>query len=206
MQPKEMSAVILAGGKSSRMGENKLLMPLGEKPVIGHLTDTLKNLFGECIMVTDTPDAYVSFPVRVVQDKICCAQKNSLAGIHAGLVAATHDYIMVVAGDMPFVRDDVLSYLCNKCEGYDVTIPREGEYLQPLCAVYHKNCLPQMEKLLTVKNYKVTAFFPFMRVRYVDMADLVPFDREQLTFLNINTPEDYKKALAVLAKSVKGGL
>ena len=199
MKPSKMSAVILAGGRSSRMGENKLLLPLGSRTVIGHLIHTLKQLFAEVIVVTDTPSLYRPFPVRVACDLIRSQQKNSLTGIHAGLTAAKHEYCMVVAGDMPFVMDDVISSLCGKCDGFDITIPREGEYFQPLCAVYHKNCLPHIEKMLAAGRYKIAGFFPNVRTHCVDTAELAFFDPDQISFFNVNTPQDYQRALAMLA-------
>ena len=203
MLPQEMSAVILAGGRSSRMGENKLFLPLGNKPVIGHLIDTLNRVFSECIVVTDDPASYYSYPVRVTEDLIKCPQKNSLTGIHAGLTFARHQYCMVVAGDMPFIRESVLTYLCKLSDGYDVTIIREGEHFQPLCAIYHKNCLPHMEKLLFAKRYKILDFFPDVRIRYVDARELLSLDPELISFFNVNTPQDYEKALALMAQMTK---
>lgn len=206
MQPKQMSAVILAGGRSSRMGENKLFMPLGEKPLIGHLIDTVCRLFAEVILVTDEPQSYRRFPVTVIRDVIECGEKNALTGIHAGLSAAKHPYVFVAAGDMPFVRAGLLRYLCCQADGWDVAIPREGGYVQPLCAVYHKNCLPVMEKHLRSGKYKVTGFFAESRVCYVDVAELLPFDPELLSFFNVNTPEDYRRAQELLElENAKGG-
>lgn len=204
MDLKQMSAVILAGGRSSRMGENKLLLPLGDKPLIGHLINTLNNLFVESILVTDHPHAYQGFAVRTTADLICCPEKNSLAGIHAGLVAASQDYCLVVAGDMPFICPDVLKYLANRCDGYDVTIIQEGVHFQPLCAIYHKNCIPYMEKLLRRNHYKILDFFPDVRVTYVDSAELLFLDPNGMSFFNVNTPVEYQKAIDFYTKRVEG--
>jgi molybdenum cofactor guanylyltransferase len=198
MHAKDMTAVILAGGKSSRMGEDKLLMPLGGKPLIGHVIDTVKPLFGEVVVVTGEPRDYASFPVRAVGDLIQCPQKNSLTGIHAGLRQARTPYVLVMAGDMPFIRPGLLQYLCSQADGYDVVIPREGDYLQPLCAVYHQNCVPYIEALLSREAYKVMGFFPDVRVRYVDDCLLRPYDPSLMSFININTPDDYLRAQNML--------
>lgn len=200
MKAQGMSAVILAGGKSSRMGKNKLLLSLGDMPLIGHLIHTVTGMFTECIVVTDTPEAYAQYPVRLTQDIIICAEKNSLTGIHAGLTAAKHDYSLVIGGDMPFVQASVLEHLCRCAEGYDVAIIRDGPHFQPLCAVYHKNCLPHIEALLRAGRFKILGFFPHVRVRFVEMGDILPLDPEGITFFNVNTPGDYARALAFLAE------
>lgn len=203
MNLKQITAVILAGGRSSRMGENKLLLPLGDKPVIGHLIETLNSLFVESILVTDHAYAYQGFVVRTVADIIRCPQKNSLTGIHAGLVAAGEDYCLVVAGDMPFINPSVLKYLANRCDGYDVTIIQDGAHYQPLCAIYHKNCIPYMEKLLRQNHYKILDFFPDVRVKYVDIAELTKLDPEGMSFFNVNTPAEYQRAIDFYTKKTE---
>jgi molybdopterin-guanine dinucleotide biosynthesis protein A len=200
-----MSAVILAGGRSSRMGKNKLLIPLGDKPLIGHLIDTASLLFAEVIVVTDEPDTYSQFPVLTTRDLILCPQKNALAGIHAGLVTSQTPYVFVAAGDMPFVQSELLQYLCGQADGYDVTVPREGKHFQPLCSVYHKNCIPEIERLLLSGGYKIADFFAHVRVRHIDSIQLRPYDPELVSFFNINTPEDYRRAQELLNERTRGG-
>jgi len=190
----EMSAVILAGGKSSRMGKNKMLLPLGDSTIIGTLLATLTELFGECVLVTDHPEAYGDWRVKITADLICGTEKNSLTGIHAGLSVASHPYSFVVAGDMPFVEPELLSRLAALCGKDDVIIPRQGEHFQPLCAIYHKNCLPHIEELLSRQHYKILDFFHALSVRHVDAAELLPFDRQLWSFFNVNNPDDYRLA------------
>lgn len=201
MKTNEISAVLLAGGKSSRMGMNKLMMPLGGRPVIGHLIQTVSELFAEVIVVTDEPEVYREFPVLAIRDLVRCPQRNSLAGIHAGLVVAQSPYAFVAGGDMPFIRPDLLHHLCSRADGYEVAIPREGQYVQPLCAVYHKNCIPAIEKLLLNNAYKIADFFPKVRVRYVEDQELFRYDPELISFFNINTPEDYTRAQELIKKN-----
>jgi molybdopterin-guanine dinucleotide biosynthesis protein A len=200
MQTGEMSAVVLAGGKSSRMGRNKMLLPLGEETVVSSLFKTLSGLFSEYILVTDQPDAYRFLPARIVRDLISCPVKNSLVGIHAGLSASTTSYNFILAGDMPFVRRELIHYLCTLADGYDVVIPRDGKYYQPLCAVYHVRCIPFIENFLMQKRYKVLDFFQDVHVRFIDVDTLKRFDAQLLSFFNINTPDDYRLATEIAAK------
>ncbi|MBS3947415.1 MAG: molybdenum cofactor guanylyltransferase [Dethiobacter sp.] len=206
MKTTEMSAVVLAGGRSSRMGENKLLLPLGDSTVIGTLLATLTGLFAECVLVTDHPDAYRDWPVHITADLISGPQKNSLTGIHAGLSVSTSSYNLLVAGDMPFVVPELLCRLAALSGGYDVVVPQQGAHYQPLCAVYHKNCLPHITALLARNQYKILDFFSAVRVRRVDVAELVPYDRQLLSFLNVNTPEDYRLAQDLVGQFRSGRL
>jgi molybdenum cofactor guanylyltransferase len=195
---RKMSAVVLAGGDSTRMGENKMLMPMKGKPLISHVVDTLTALFDETVVVAARPEDFQWLPVRVVGDMIVGLRKNSLAGIHAGLSHAHNPDALVVGGDMPFLRPQLLTRLCEEAAGFDVAIPREGPHLQPLCAVYHKNCLPHIENLLRRQDYKITGFFPKVQVRYVDAGLLRAYDPGLLSFYNINTPAEYRRALRLL--------
>ena len=175
-------------------------LPLGSDTIIGRVINVISEQFAETVVVTDEPHLYAHKPVRTERDVFCCGEKNSLTGIHAGLVTAKHAYCMVVAGDMPFVRPELIRYLCELADGYDVTIPQEGKHFQPLCAIYHKNCLPYIEALLQVENYKVANFFTQAHVRYVDAVTLLPFDQELYSFFNINTSEDYQRAQIIMEK------
>jgi len=194
-----MSAIILAGGKSSRMGENKLLLPLGDTTVIGHLVKSLSGLFAQCIVVTDDPEPYRALPVITTGDLFPCSVRNSLVGIYSGLLASGHSYNLVVAGDMPFLAPALAGYLCLLREGYDVVLPRQGRHLQPLCAVYHRRCCEQIEQFLSTGRYRVTDLFDYLHVLHVDTEELKPYDPELLSFFNLNTPEDYLLAQEIYA-------
>ncbi len=206
MNTSEMSAVILAGGKNSRMGKNKLLLPLGDSTIIGTLLTTLTQLFGECVLVTDHPDAYREWRVKITADLICGTEKNSLTGIHAGLSIASSAYSFVVAGDMPFVEPRLMCRLAALSGKDDVIIPQQGEYLQPLCAIYHKNCLPHIEELLARCHYKILDFFHAVPVRHVDVAELLPDDRQHRSFFNVNSPDDYRQAQELVEQFKAGRL
>ncbi len=194
-----MSAIVLAGGRSLRMGENKLQLPLGESTIVGRLIKTLTGLFDRCIVVTDHPQYYQSLPVIVTGDLFPCQVRNSLVGIHGGLSVSPHPYNLVVAGDMPFLSPPLVRYLCALRKGYDVVIPQQDSHFQPLCAVYHRRCLPNIETLLGKDRYKVTDLLQYVRVRTVDAEELRPYDPELLSFFNINTPDDYRLAKQYLA-------
>lgn len=120
--------------------------------------------------------------------------KSSLGGIYTGLVHSTNFLNLVVACDMPFLNLGLLRYMVDVAPGFDVVIPRIGDKMEPLHAIYSKNCLGPMKNLIEQDNLKVTGFFDAVKVRYVEKGELDRFDPEHLSFFNINTKADLEKA------------
>lgn len=185
------SAAVLVGGESRRMGYNKAFLKLGQNNLIESITSKLKIIFSEVFLVSGDPAPYRSLGLPIVIDvyKEC----GPLAGIHAALLAATSPYVFVTACDMPFLDLKMISFLVAYGPGYDVVVPRPDKYLEPLCAVYSKSCLPVIELCLKSGQDKVTAFFSKVRTKYVEEEELWGFDVKR-AFVNINTTKDISKA------------
>lgn len=194
MNTEKMSAVILAGGNSARMGVNKLLLPLGNSTVLGRVVEILNNMFAECILVTDKPEEFRNLPVRTVSDRITGVPKSSMLGIHGGLCASRNHYSFVVGGDMPFLSPTLIRHLCSLAGETDLVVPREEPHYHPLGAVYSREVIPVIEELLTNRIFKITSLFERVRVKYVDVDELRVFDSELWSFFNVNTPDDYIQA------------
>jgi molybdopterin-guanine dinucleotide biosynthesis protein A len=194
----DLSAVILAGGRSSRLGRDKSLLVLDGQPLIVRTVQTLACLSEDLVVVTNDPDRYapLSLPARLVPDE--ARGVGSLMGIYSGLRAARHSYAIVVACDMPFLNVALLRHMAALAEDYDVVIPRIDGLLEPLHAVYGKACLRVMAELLQDGRHKIRAFFHRVRVRYVDQEDIRRFDPQGLSFFNINTAEDWAHVQAML--------
>ena len=126
--------------------------------------------------------------------------KGSLIGIFTGLVHSANFLNLVVACDMPFLNLDLLRYMVDISPGFDVVIPRIGDQMEPLHAVYSRNCLGPMEKQIKQGNLKITGFFDSLKVKYVGKEELDRFDPERLSFFNINTEADLKKARVLAAQ------
>ncbi|NLW07601.1 MAG: NTP transferase domain-containing protein [Clostridia bacterium] len=193
------AGIILAGGKSTRMGRNKALLPLGEQSLLATIAALLRPLFAEIIVVSNTPEAYQDLDARLVEDII--PGRGPLSGIHAGLAASSYWHNFVVACDMPFLEQDLIDYLLQQAPGYDVVVPRRGEYLEPLHAVYSRGCLPVIEEHLKQGKHKTIAFYPRVKVRYLGVEEYKNFDNNSLEriFLNINTPDDFMAARRLAA-------
>ncbi len=184
-----VSAVILAGGESRRMGSDKSLLPWHGGRFIEHIHRQLDELFDEVVIVTNSPSLYTQIPCRKVPD--IYYKQGSLAGIHSGLCHARHERIFVVACDMPFLSEEVIRALCACDRQAEVVIPRSEQGLEPLHACYGKSCLPAIEAVLDAGKKRIVGFFPQVTVAEMAPAEVREIDPEGLSFRNINTPEEY---------------
>lgn len=190
-----LTSIVLAGGRSTRFGRNKLLETVGDKSLIQRVIDRVAILSLEIIIVTaggeelpcssdvtirTTPDAYPG--------------KGPLVGIYSGLMACSNSRALVVGGDMPFLNVNLLRYMSQLCYACDVVVPRAGDKLEPLCAVYSRSCLGYIEKLLKRDELRINKLFDMARVRYLEEEEIDRIDPDHLSFFNVNTPEDLEKA------------
>jgi molybdopterin-guanine dinucleotide biosynthesis protein A len=188
-----VSGVILAGGKSRRMGGSpKALLPFGGRPLIQHIAETLRSVFSDCLVVTNTPDLYRFLGLPMTGDVF--PDGGSLGGIYSGLRAAQGEAALCVACDMPFLSAPLLADLAGRAGEADVVIPDAGGELQTLHAVYGKACLPAMERRLRAGQLKVIGFFDDVRVLRIPAGAVERFADPELAFMNLNTPEDLARA------------
>ena len=187
-----ITGVILAGGKSSRMGQNKALMALGGKRLVDRVIEVMRSVFDELLLVTNTPEVYAALGVPMVRD--VWPEKGSLGGVYSAIYHVATPYCLVVACDMPFLRAAVLRYLITQTAGYDVVVPDVLGELQTLHAIYSKACLQPIERRLEANRLRIVGFFPDVRVRTVTASELEPYDPALLAFQNLNTPEEFQAA------------
>jgi molybdopterin-guanine dinucleotide biosynthesis protein A len=199
-----ITSIILAGGRSSRLGREKLAEVIAGKSLIERAVSSLISLSQEILIVISQKQARSSLSLYTYPEAKTVVDlypgKGSLIGIYTGLVHSTNSINLVVACDMPFLNLDLLRYMVKVAPGFDVVIPRIGDQMEPLHAVYSKNCIAPMESLIMQDNLKVTAFFDSVKVRYVEKEELDRIDPERLSFFNINTEADLKKARMLAAR------
>jgi molybdopterin-guanine dinucleotide biosynthesis protein A len=190
--------IVLAGGQSRRLGIDKSLLEVEGQPLIARTVQVLVTLSDDLVVVTNEPARYrrLALNVRFVADEK--RGMGSLMGIYSGLKAARHTHALAVACDMPFLNPPLLRYMVPLAEGHDVVIPRVDGMVEPLHSIYGKGCLPFMGRLLDQGRRKITAFFPEVRVRYVEEQELAVFDPLGLSFVNVNTPEDWEAVQELL--------
>ena len=184
-----VTAVILAGGNSTRMKSNKALLPYSGELFIERIHRQLAALFPEVIVVTNTPEHYQFLPCRTVTDFF--SGMGSLAGIHAGLVHSRSPYIFAVACDMPYLNEPLIRRLVGNIHGQDVVLPESDGGLEPLHAVYGKGCLPAMEDSLSRGKSRIVECLDWEKVTVVSKEEVAAVDPEYSSFRNINTPEEY---------------
>ncbi|MBI3133543.1 MAG: molybdenum cofactor guanylyltransferase [Bacteroidetes bacterium] len=174
--------ILLAGGKSSRMGQDKGLMSLNGKPMVQFILDTAKKISDTILIVANNAD-YNQFGYPVYADDFF--EKGPLAGLYTGLKNSTAEYNLVLSCDIPFIHEGVLEFLIESSTGYDCTISESAGKMHPLVGVYRKSCLPVIERKLHANQLKVTGIFDELSIRIVDMANFLPEN-----FRNINSPAD----------------
>lgn len=125
--------------------------------------------------------------------------KGSLGGIYSGLAVSPAFHNLVVACDMPFLNRHLLAYMVRQAPESDVVIPRLGDVLEPLHAIYSRNCLGPMKALLEDDHLKIIDLFPKVAVRYIEEGEIAPLDPQRLSFFNVNTAADFQRALGLAA-------
>ncbi len=198
-----VTGVILAGGKSRRMGQNKALIQLGANSLIEHVIRRMRLVADELLLITNSPAeyAYLNVPMRgdIIPDT------GALGGIYTGLTHASHDTAVCVGCDNPFLVPNVLTYLVSVLGEYDAVMPYTYKEipavsdntqitLQTLCAAYAKRCLPIIELMLQESELRVHALAERAHIQRVSPEVWQRFDPEGMSFFNINTPEDFERA------------
>jgi len=196
-----VSGVVLAGGRSSRLGMDKSFIYVNGRPLIEQVIARLASLSDEVIIVTNSPEKYSHLGARLVGDVY--PGKGALGGIYSGLRAATHTYSLVVACDMPFLNPALLRYMVFLACEHDVVIPRIGGLPEPLHAIYSKNCLEPIDRLLARGGLKIIDFFPEVRVRYIEEDEVDVLDPQHLSFFNVNTPGDLEEMKRLVANEFR---
>lgn len=185
-----MTGIILAGGKSSRMGKDKSFILFSGRPLIEVLIDKISPLFKDLIIVTNKPYLYQKYDIRTEVDIV--KDSGPLAGIYTGLVSSRDSYNFIFACDMPFLNQDLIQYMVEETKGgdYDVVVPEYKGRLQPLCAIYSKKCIEPIENELSRNNLKIRDFLQYVKVRVINEKEISRFISSQSLFANINTPQD----------------
>jgi molybdopterin-guanine dinucleotide biosynthesis protein A len=184
-----VTGVILSGGQSSRMGSNKALLPIQGGRIIEAIYRQFSELFPEVLLVTNNPEQYNFLPCRKAAD--IYPGLGALAGLHAGLHNAATPYIFAVACDMPWLNSSLIRRLAALHNVADVVIPQVENGLEPLHALYGKQCLQPMEEVLSAGRRRIISFFPQVRVQYFGQDQIAAIDPAFDSFRNINTPADY---------------
>ena len=191
-----LTAVIQAGGKSARMGgAPKALLDIGGGRIVDRVVRALRQVSDDLLLVTNTPELYASLGLPMVPDVF--PDSGSLGGIYSGLAAAPGEVAFTVACDMPFLSPDVMRLVTGRAGEADVVAPLVGGQWETLHACYGKACLGPIEERLRAGRFKITGFFPDVRVLAVPEEEIARWGRPEVVFMNVNTPDDLARARAL---------
>ena len=187
--PEGVIGVVLAGGKSSRMGGgDKALLPLGGQPLLAHVIERLAPQVAEIIInANQNTDTYAKYGRRVVPDEIA-GFAGPLAGLHAGLKAAAHPLVLTVPCDSPFLPADLVSRLQASMADRDLAVAKTGDQAHPVFALMKRQVRESLEAFLAAGGRKIDAWYAALKVVEVN------FDDEADAFRNINTLEELGRA------------
>lgn len=208
--PEPITGVVVAGGKSRRLGHDKRRLKLwsADGPtLLEHTIRVLADLCDDVIVVLNDPAEWSDLPAHIVSDVY--PDGGALGGIYSGLRAARHQHALVVAADMPLLNTVLLRWMIAQPREYDVLVPRLAASgsarnklgVESLHAIYSRACLAPIAAQLDAGNPQVIGFFGQVRVRIVEADTIARFDPSGHAFRNVNTAEELGQVQHILAQS-----
>lgn len=197
----DVTGIILSGGKSKRMGVNKSLLKIGDKRLIEIIYGIVNDLFNKVILSTNEPNLYEFLKLESFKD--IYPGKGPLSGIHSGLLNSKTEKSFIVSCDMPFMSSEMIEYIINFKSSKPIIVVEANGFVQQLCGVYHKRCLPMIEKILsddiieerrhTQQEKRGCKVFELIKRAGADViqAENLPFFKKDL-FFNMNSLDDYE--------------
>ena len=192
-----ITIAVQAGGKSSRMGEDKALIHLAGIPLIERVLARIDGLADEILITTNRPETLTHLNLRMVGDEIPGA--GALHGLKTALDAARGELVLVLSCDTPFVNRELLEHLLSRAHEANAIVPKHGDKYEPLQAVYNRtSCLPAVEAALGSGERRMISFYPQVHVLPIEEPILGELDPSGLSFFNVNTAEDLERAEQLL--------
>ncbi len=201
----EVTGILLAGGKSRRMGEDKRYLVVGEQTLLERGLSVLRSAFQEVLVVIAQDSPSLGVDARVVRDLV--PDCGSLGGLYTGLIQATTSYIFVVACDMPFLNQAVIAQFTSRRVAVDIVMAKLAGQLHPMHALYGKRCVPVVEQMIQARRLKIQEMVsqPPLQVQYVTEDDLFTLDPSWRSFLNVNTVAELEEARLLLTRVPPSG-
>lgn len=191
---KDITGIILAGGKSSRMQVDKALLKLGDKTVIEIVAAKLKSIFNEVLISANDSKEYDFLKLPIVNDVFI--GKGPLAGIHSALKYSSTEKNFIISCDMPLVSVELINFISSYNSNKEIILPEAAGRIQQLCGIYCKSLLHSIERIIldSEKDHKIKgSIYDLIEIASADIVDVktFPFYHPDM-FLNMNTPEDYE--------------
>lgn len=190
----DINCIVLAGGKSVRLGRSKLFEQVGTQNLLERVITRLTYFNSQIYVViaqdSALPDLSKHPDVKVIKDII--PGKGSLGGLYSGLMVSDRPYNLATACDMPFLNLELFGHMIGLAEGYDAVVPLVKDKAEPLHSVYSRSCLPAIQLLIDQNRLSISGLLPMIKVRYLNAGDIEQLDPRHLSFFNINTEADLK--------------
>ena len=188
------TAAIIAGGVARRFdGRAKGALAFGATSIIERQIAVLREITKTLLIVANDAAPYAGLGVPVINDEISGA--GPIGGIYTALVHATADPVVVLACDMPFIHAAFLRHLVSVDPSADVTIPRTANGYEPMCACYSRRCAPHLRRQIDEGVFKIQELLPHVQRYEIGPDEISDYDPDGLLFYNVNTPDDYARAL-----------
>jgi len=189
-----VTGLIIAGGRSRRLGVDKRFLEIGGRTCLQRVLDAYQGLFDDILIAADAVEPFQSLGVRVVVDLI--PGRATLGGLYTGLHYAAGARVFAAAADMPWISPAAIQVVLAHAERGDIVVPVVGGKLQSLHAVYSKACLPVLQSLVASDRLKVQDLceHPTLTVHRIPEAAFMTVDPALRSFFNINTPDDLAQA------------
>lgn len=188
----DICAVVLCGGKSTRMGTNKSLLKINEEKVIDQISKELTKITDNVILIANEPEPYEYLNLPIYQDRY--ENSGPLAGIESAMYHVEADTFLFAACDMPFINKDVYNVLLPLMRAVDAVVPKYNGRVHPLAALYKRDCLPIIQAKLNEKDFRVRSFYEEIHVTYVTSYPKLEHSVVEKHFFNMNNPSQYEKA------------
>lgn len=190
----EATGIILAGGKSSRMGTNKALLKINGKTVIENVVEELRSIVNNILIVTNSFEEYEFLRLPMVEDR--WKGMGPLAGIQAGLNTSKTERNLLVACDMPFISSQLGGVLLRELSEYQAVVPEINGQLHPLFAAYRKEVSVEIEKSLEQNQLRIRGIFQNIHVKIMDNMEICRkgISLRESDLFNMNHPEEYEQA------------
>jgi molybdopterin-guanine dinucleotide biosynthesis protein A len=201
----DLTGVVLAGGKSTRMGVNKAFLPFGNTTVIESIVAIMRRSFPEILLSTNTPEEYRHLGLTIIPDYLDHA--GPLAGIHAGLSAAKTEKIFVISCDMPLMTSEIIDFIVRYPTTKPITVALADGFVQQLCGVYSKSVLPKAEEIVRRRRMSPPGkkLCPVLELVQLSDGEIIDIEHEypdykEGTFLNLNRPADMERLNVMMTK------
>ena len=197
----DITGIILSGGKSKRMKENKSFLKLGDKYIIEIISELMKSLFKNVILITNDVSDYKFLKLESYSDLY--KEKGPLGGIHSGLLNSITDNNFIISCDMPLISKEIIEFIINYNSDKLIKVPIADGFIQQLCGLYNKECISSAEMILKESYFEKRNDIQAKRkcnvLKLLDIsgAEIIDIENEysnyeKYTFMNMNTPEEYK--------------